>query len=118
MTTKLAIMAGLAALLVAAAVFGSGYLAGDHAAIHPSVLVGDGYVGADQASFQVGDTWYGFQSSVSWTDSAGSFHESGWPACLPRIQAVSGVRFEVTTFWAGNIGLSPVVWVDCQAHTS
>ena len=118
MTTKHGIMAGLAALLVAFALFGAGYLARGHDATHPTVFVGDGYVGADQASFQVGDTWFGFQSSVSWTDSSGSFHDSGWPACLPRIQAVTGVRFEGATLWAGNTGFSSVVWVDCQSPTS
>ena len=115
MTTKRSIVGALAALVVAIAMFGAGFLVGANAASHPAVLIGDGYVGADQATFQVGDTSYGFNSSVSWTDSAGSFHDRGWPECLPRIQSVTGVRFEVTTFWAGNVGLTPVVWVDCQS---
>ena len=118
MTTKHSIIAGLAALVVAVALFGSGYATGNHAASHPTVLVGDGDVGADQATLQVGDTYYGFRSSVSWTDSAGSFHDQGWPACLPRLQAVTGVRFEGATLWAGNVGFTSVVWVDCQAQTS
>ncbi len=118
MTMKHGIMAGLAALVVAVAMFGAGFLAGGNAATHPTVYVGDGYVGADVATFQVGDTAYGFRSSVNWTDSAGSFHDGGWPACLPKVQAVTGVRFERTTVWAGNIGFTQVVWVDCQAYTS
>ena len=117
MTTKHRITAGLAALLVAVAVFGAGYLAGGTAATHPTVYVGDGYVGADQATFQVGDTSYGFNSSVSWTDSAGSFHDRGWPACLPKVHEVKGVHFAGAVIWAGGVGLSSVVWVDCL-HTS
>jgi len=73
-------------------------------------------VGADQASFQVGDTWYGFESSVSWTDSAGSFHDSGRPECLPMLQEVTRVRFAATTTWVGQVGVAHVVWVDCQSH--
>ena len=115
MTTKRSMVGALAALLVAIAMFGAGCLVGGNAAAHPAVLIGDGYVGADQATFQVGDASYGFNSSVSWTDSAGSFHDHGWPECLPKTQPVKGVRFEVAKFWAGNVGLEPVVWVDCQS---
>lgn len=116
MTTKQRITAALVVLLIAVATFGVGYRMGGDSAIHPTVYTADGYVGADVASFEVGDMYYGFRSSVSWTDSAGSFHDSGWPECLPKIQTVKGVRFAGTTLWAGNVGLASVVWVDCQPH--
>jgi hypothetical protein len=118
MTTKRRITAVLVVLLIAVATFGVGYRMGGDSATRPTVYTADGYVGADVATFQVGDTAYGFRSSVSWTDRAGSFHDSGWPACLPKFQAFKGMRFPATTLWAGTIGVSAVVWVDCRAHAS
>ena len=116
MTAKQRTLAVLAIVFVTLTAFGVGYAVGGNNATHPPVFVADGHVGADQASFQVGDTWYGFDSSVSWTDSAGSFHDSGWPECLPMLQEVTRVRFAATTTWVGQVGVAHVVWVDCQNH--
>ena len=116
MTTRQRTLTVVAAALLLIVAFGGGYAAGENSATHPSVSIGDGYVGADQASFQVGDTWYGFRSSVSWTDEAGSLHDSGWPACLPKLQTVTGVRFVGTMVWADNVGSAQVVWVDCRGR--
>ena len=80
-----------------------------------SIYTASGYVGADQASFQVGDTTYGFVSSVPWTDQAGSEHPDGWPACLPKLQTVSGIRFGGAIVWHGTVGEALVLWVDCRA---
>ncbi len=101
--------------VVTVAVFGAGYEAGSSSA-QPQVYTGSGYDGANVATLGVGDTYYGFRDSVSWTDSAGSFHDGGWPDCLPRVQEVSGVRFAGATIWAGGIGLASVVWVDCRSQ--
>ena len=103
----------LGAMLVIAAVFALGYLAGGLRGSQPQVLVGSGYVGGDVASLQAGDTWYGIRSSVSWTDSQGAFHAHGWPDCLPHLQDVTGVRFAGETRWVGEIGTAEVTWVDC-----
>ena len=116
MTAKQRTLAVLAAVVVTLTAFGVGYAVGGNNATHPPVFVADGHVGADQASFQVGDTTYGFESSVSWTDSTGSYHPDGWPACLPKLQTVSAVRFAGATLWAGSVGQAQVVWVDCQTH--
>ncbi len=116
MTTKERTLAVLAGVLIAGAAFGAGYRIGSDSAAHPTVYTADGYVGGDMASFQVGDTTYGFRSTVNWTDSAGSFHSSGWPECLPKTQTVKGVRFAGAVLWVGNIGVSSVLWVDCQTH--
>ena len=105
---------GLVVAVVVVAAFGAGYLIGGGAAAHPPVYTGDGYVGADQASFEVGDTTYGFESTVNWTDSGGAFHDGGWPDCLPKLQQVTGVRFAASTVWVGNVGVAEVLWVDCQ----
>ena len=107
-------LTALAAALLAAAAFGAGlFVAGDHS-LHPSIYTADGYVGGDQASFQVGDAWYGFESTVSWTDRDGSFHEDGWPECLPKVQEVKGVRIAASVIWVDGIGTSRVLWVDCR----
>jgi hypothetical protein len=116
MTTRQRSLGALGAVLIVIAAFGAGYRIGGDSATHPPVYTADGHVGADQASFQVGGTTYGFVSSVSWTDSAGSFHDSGWPGCLPKLQLVTGVRFAAATVWVGQAGVSPVLWVDCQSH--
>src|SRR3954466_12143820 len=93
-----------AALIALAAL--AGYWVGVETTSHPPIYVGDGYVGADRASLRVGDTTYGFRSSVSWTDSSGSFHDDGWPDCLPTLHEVTGVRFAGTVTWVGQAGNS------------
>ena len=85
-------------------------------ALHLPIYTADGYVGADQASFQVGDMWYGFESSVEWTDSTGAEHDGGWPECLPKLQEVRGVRFSGAVLWHDTSGIARVVWVDCRKH--
>jgi hypothetical protein len=109
------------ALIVVAAVlalglsFALGYVVRNSQPIGLTVYTASGQVGADGASFQVGDTTYGFESSVAWTDAAGAEHESGWPDCLPKLQSVQGVRFGGAVVWHGDQGLAQVLWVDCRA---
>lgn len=105
---------GVAALLVVVVVFGAGYWIGGERAMHLPIHTADGYVGADQASFQDGGVTYGFESSVAWTDRTGAVHDVGWPECLPKLQEVKGVRFAAAVLWYGNSGVARVVWVDCQ----
>jgi hypothetical protein len=116
MTSRQRFLGGLAAVLIAAAAFGIGDRVGSDGATRPPVLVGDGYVGSDVALFQVGDTVYGFRSSVNWTDSAGSYHDQGWPACLPQLEAVTGVHFVAQTVWADGTAATDIVWVDCRGR--
>lgn len=101
----------LGAVLVVAVVFAAGWLARGLAG--PRIYVGSGHVGDAVATLFVGEDAYGFRSSVNWTDSRGSFHDGGWPDCLPRLQDVSGIRFAGETQWIGNIGTDEVVWIDC-----
>ena len=102
------------ALLAIVVVFGAGYWIGGQQALHLPIYTADGYVGADQASFLVGDTTYGFESSVAWTDTAGSEHPDGWPDCLPKLHEVKHVRFSGAVLWHGSSGEARVTWVDCQ----
>ena len=71
-------------------------------------------VGDDQMSAMVDGTYYGFDSDVTWTDSSGSFHASGWPTCLPR-------RSQLHVTFAGalirtppGVGVQRILWVDCR----
>ncbi len=92
-----------------------GYVVRSSQPVELTIYTANGHVGADVASFQVGDTIYGFQASVAWTDQAGAEHSDGWPACLPRLQSVQGVRFGGAVIWHGNTGYAQVLWVDCRA---
>jgi hypothetical protein len=110
--TTLGVVVAAIALIAA---FGVGYFVAGVNGAHPPVYTGGGQVGDSQASFQVGDTTYGFEDSVAWTDRSGSFHDGGWPDCLPKLQSVTGIRFAATTLWLGNVGVAKIVWVDCQS---
>lgn len=116
MTFKQRTAMALLFVLVGVGTFGAGIWVGDYRATHPQIYVADGYVGENVASFEVGDTTYGFRSSVNWTDSQGAFHDGGWPDCLPKTQQVQGVHLAVTTLWTGEVGQAQVVWVDCRPH--
>ncbi len=111
------------ALIVVAAVlalglsFALGYVVRNSRPIELSIYTANGHVGADVASFQVGDTTYGFQGTVAWTDRAGTEHPDGWPDCLPKLQAVEAVRFGGATIWHGTSGYAQVLWVDCRASS-
>jgi hypothetical protein len=114
-TTKQQTLGLLVTAIAVVAAFGAGYVVSGVNGAHPPVYTGAGQVGEHKASFQVGDTTYGFEDSVAWTDSAGSFHDSGWPECLPKVQSITGIRFAATTLWVGNIGVAKVMWVDCES---
>ena len=105
----------VAGLLMAMA-FAFGWLARGWA--RPPVLVGSGYVGQDVATLFVGNDAYGVRGSVNWTDAHGSFHDHGWPDCLPRLQAVSGIRFTGGTVPVGDgsgvTAVDEVFWLDCS----
>ena len=104
----------LGILLAIAVAFASGYVFATLRSSHPPVMVGSGYVGEAVATLFAGDAAYGFRSSVNWTDVNGSFHDGGWPDCLPRLQEVSGIRFAGEWQWVGDSATAEIVWVDCS----
>src|ERR1035437_10411784 len=108
-----ALAAVVVAVVLGIAGFAVGYQAGGGGAIHVPIYTADGFTTADQAAFQVGNITYGFETTVRWTDSAGSLHSNGWPDCLPRLAPVKGVRFAAAVLWVGDTGQSDVIWVDC-----
>jgi hypothetical protein len=95
-----------------------GYSAGEsNRGSRLTVLTGNAYVGDHEASMKVDGWAYGVTGSVAWMDAGGSFHESGWPACLAPIGSTGRVRFgEVPVAGpdSGGIGLRAVVWIDCR----
>lgn len=102
----------LVAVLLAATV---GYLAGRSQGQQVQVLRGTAQVGDHVASIQAGDWGYGFSDSVPWYDAAGSWHDGGWPDCLPQESQVAGLRFAATTVTLPDgSGFRPVVYVDCR----
>ena len=117
-TRLIAIVGAVVAVMIAITAFSVGYKAGGNGQLQVPIVVADGYVGADQASFQVGNVGYGFQSTVEWTDSSGSMHEDGWPDCLPKLQEVKGVRIAAGILYLGDTGNGEarVVWVDCRGR--
>ena len=116
-TRKNAAIAAVAALVVVIVGYAA-YLAGERrGAEHLTVRTGRAFVGDRQATITVGGWNYAVNGSVAWLDSSGSFHESGWPACLGPIGSTIKVRFgEIATPGpeAGGISLRTVVWVDCR----
>lgn len=102
----------LVAVLLAATV---GYLAGRSQGQQVQVLRGTAQVGDHVASIQVGDWAYGVSDSVAWYDAAGSWHEGGWPECLPQVTEVAAVRFAATTVTRPDGStFRPVAYVDCR----
>ncbi len=79
------------------------------------VSVGDGMVGEQVATLWIGDTAYGAKSSVAWRDASGSYHDSGWPACLSTPGEVKSVHFIGAMVWHGSGGNGTILWVDCSA---
>jgi hypothetical protein len=108
----LAIIVGIAATVGYA--IGTGVLTGPRMSETKVFRAVPAYSGDRQVSATVDGITYGFSDSVAWVDSSGSWHEAGWPACVP---ARSGLRI---TF-GGALVLGPtgtgqyqMVWVDCR----
>jgi hypothetical protein len=119
MNTKLiALVGAVVAVVIAVGAFSVGYKAGGNGQLQVPIVVADGYVGADQASFQVGNVGYGFESAVDWTDSTGVLHSASWPDCLPKMQEVKGVRIAAGMLYFGDTGtgIGQIVWVDCRGR--
>jgi hypothetical protein len=55
-----------------------------------------------------------------WTDSSGTLHDSGWPACLPGASDVAsevdGLSIAADWLWIRGTGWAHVFWVDCQGR--
>lgn len=72
------------------------------------------YAGDGQVSATVGDITYGTAGEISWIDASGSWHDRGWPVCVPP-------RSQVRMTFGGALVKGPtgsgsyrVLWVDCR----
>jgi hypothetical protein len=93
----------------------AGYALGSENGNRIKAIEGNAYVGAHQASVKVDGWAYGIVDSVPWFDSAGSFHESGWPTCLGSVGSTVRIKFGETPV-SGPNGETwrEVAWVDCR----
>lgn len=72
------------------------------------------YAGDGQVSATVDGVTYGVSGHVPWVDASGSWHEQGWPACVPP-------RSQLRLTFGGAVVLGPtgtgsyrMLWVDCR----
>ena len=101
---------GIACLIAVVALVASA-----HHQAKMTVITGVAYVGDHVATMVAGGWAYGFSDGgVSWVDSHGSWHDSGWPSCLrgPGLVRVTFGVVPVTD--PGGESLRQVVWVDCR----
>ena len=93
------------------------FLAGDRHGSRTSVLTGIAYVGQNEASVTVGGWSYGIlgTGNLTWIDTQGTAHDSGWPSCLRGIGRRVPITFGAVPVTAPD-GSSwrQVVWVDCR----
>jgi hypothetical protein len=72
------------------------------------------YSGDRQASATVEGITYGFSDSVAWVDSSGSWHEAGWPACVPSRSQLQVTFGGAVVYGLTGAGSYQMVWVDCR----
>lgn len=107
---------GIIALVLVALV---GYTMGIRHGERTTVLTGDFSVGDHQATARVDDWSYGINDGVTWVDSTGIVHESGWPACLAPVSSTVRATFgEVTATAPQGESVRHIVWVDCRAAST
>jgi hypothetical protein len=93
----------------------AGYKIGREDGSRVTALEGNAYVGAHQASVKADGWVYGIADGVAWVDSAGGFHESGWPTCLGSIGTTVRIRFgEFPVTGPDGSASREVAWVDCR----
>ena len=103
---------GVAVLLAIAATGCASGASNANVTIH----TGTAHAGIDQVGIKGDDGWYyDIPSDVMWTDSAGTWHDGEWPACLPATGQSARVRFASTQVTVNGTTWRPVVWVSCQS---
>ena len=105
------------AFVVLGLIAGLAFLAGERQGSRPTVLTGIAYVGQNEASVTVAGWSYGIvgTGNLTWFDTQGTAHSSGWPSCLRGIGRHVRITFGAVPVTAPD-GSSwrQVVWVDCQ----
>jgi hypothetical protein len=115
---SIAAVIALAALVAIAAVVGFGIGVGVGAGPRMSEIKVfrdvPAYSGDTQVSASIDGVTYGISSGVSWVDASGSWHEGGWPACVPPRSQVRMTFGGAVLFGPTGAGSYQVLWVDCR----
>src|SRR2546430_2100012 len=109
---SLAIIVGIAATVGYA--IGTGVLTGPRMSETQVFRAVPAYSGDRQVSATVDGITYGFSDSVAWVDSSGSWHEAGWPACVPSRSQLLVTFGGAVVFGPTGAGSYQMVWVDCR----
>lgn len=113
-TRRAAWLAAAAGVAVLGA--GAGLFAAQSAA--PADLTwqeGPAEVGVAAMTVQVDGWEYAAAGSVPrWVDEAGTWHDGGWPTCLPTGPGTVTVRFAAARVAVDGAETRPVVAVDCR----
>jgi hypothetical protein len=102
-------------LVVAAigAIFFAGFLIGKHQS-GVKELTGRAYITSSAATVTVDGWSYGIYGVQFWIDSAGAWHDGGWPSCL-RVGQRPMITFgAVPASMPDGISFKQVLWVDCR----
>lgn len=107
------------ALLIALAAFvgyGAGIIVGGGPRMSETTVFRNvpAYSGDAEVSASVGAITYGVSGAVPWVDRSGSFHGSGWPACVPPRSAVRITFGGAMIYGPTGTGDYRILWVDCR----
>jgi hypothetical protein len=70
--------------------------------------------GDSQVSATVDGVTYGVSGDVPWVDASGSWHEQGWPACVPPRSQPRVTFGGAVVFGPTGAGSYRMLWVDCR----
>lgn len=105
------------AFVVLCLIAGLAFLAGERHGSSTSVLTGTAYIGQNEATVTVAGWSYGIlgTGNLTWFDSQGITHDSGWPSCLRGIGRHVPITFgAVPATGPDGSRWRQVVWVDCR----
>ena len=72
------------------------------------------YAGDRQVSATADGVTYGVSGDVPWVDASGSYHDNGWPECVP-FRTQSRITFGGAVIYGPTrTGSARIVWVDCR----
>jgi hypothetical protein len=70
--------------------------------------------GDTQVSAIVDGVTYGVIGDVPWIDGSGSYHDHGWPACVPQRTQTRITFGGALIYGPTGVGDYRVLWVDCR----
>jgi len=100
--------------MVLGLIAGLTFLAGERHGSRTTTLTGTAYIGIDEATVTVAGWSYGISGSVTWFDSQGTLHDSGWPSCLRAVGRHVPIKFGAVPVTGPGISWRQIVWVGCR----